>query len=139
MHDEKENVKLEFEEEFCENCPLLRQLPPMFGQPYPMPPMGPGPGFGQFFGQGPDSGPPSGPPPSITPQTSAVPGTLAIDSGAIRRCRFRFVYLRLRGRREFWAWLVYVGRRSVAGWRWTGSRWVYFGVDLRQIVDFQCF
>jgi hypothetical protein len=40
---------------------------------------------------------------------------------------------------QFWAWLVYVGRRSAAGWRWTGYRWIYFGVDLRNIESFVCY
>jgi hypothetical protein len=33
---------------------------------------------------------------------------------------------------------VFVGRNSVAGWRWNGFRWVYFGVDLRRIDSFVC-
>ncbi|MBB6216692.1 hypothetical protein HNQ80_002796 [Anaerosolibacter carboniphilus] len=27
----------------------------------------------------------------------------------------------------------------MAGFRWTGFNWVYFGTDLRNIVDFECF
>jgi hypothetical protein len=71
-------------------------------------------------------------------QTQGI-GTKAIDPGSIRRCRNRFVYLELDNGREFWAWLNFVGRRSVSGWRWTGFRWVYFGVDLRRIDSFYCF
>lgn len=126
---------IEFDYEFCESCPLYRQRPPIFGPGSQFPPF---PG-GQGPGMGPQDGPPSGPPPSVTPQLKAQPGTLTVDAGSIRRCRFRFVYLQLRNGREFWAWLTFVGRRSVAGWRWTGFRWVYFGVDLRQIVSFSCF
>ncbi|HOS70697.1 MAG TPA: hypothetical protein PL076_11450, partial [Bacillota bacterium] len=86
-------------------------------------------------GPGSSEGPPSGPPPSMTPQLAGPQGigTLAVDPGSIRRCRFSFVYLQLRNGREFWIWLTFVGRRSISGWRWTGRRWVYFGVDLRQI------
>lgn len=132
MYDD-ERYDIEFDDELCENCIFYRQRPPIFGPPGP--PF-PAPGGGA----GPSEGPPSGPPPSITPQltTQQGVGPLAVDPGAIRRCRFRFVYLRLRGGREFWAWLTFVGRRSVAGWRWTGRRWVYFGVDLRQIISFYC-
>jgi len=96
-----------------------------------------------YFGPsgGPPSGPPSGPPPDIAPQLTGTQGIApqAVDPGSIRRCRNRFVYLRLRGGREFWAWLVFVGRLSVSGWRWTGFNWVYFGVNLRQIVEFECY
>lgn len=118
---------------------------------FPVPPIGPGFDFGPPGGQGPGFGPPSGPPPGAAPPPAGVPGgapgaagapgigVQAVDPRAIRRCLFRFVYLRLRGRREFWAYLTFVGRRSIAGWRWTGFRWVYFGADLRQIVDFECY
>jgi hypothetical protein len=137
MYDD-ENEDLEFDYELCENCPLNRQRPPIFG---PSGPQFPPPSGGQGPGFGPSDGPPSGPPPSVTPQLTAQQGIgiLAIDPGSIRRCRFRFVYLQLRNGREFWAWLTFVGRRSVSGWRWTGYRWVYFGVDLRQIDSFYCF
>jgi hypothetical protein len=64
---------------------------------------------------------------------------LAVDPGAIRPCRFRFVYLWLDNRQQFWAWLIFVGRQSVAGWRWTGFNWVYFGLDLNRISSFVCY
>lgn len=133
-------------------------FPGMFGPPFGQPsgqfPFGPmfGFPFGQFgppFGQGPGmfppgqgqfAGPPSGPPPAFTPQQSqAQVGVLAVDPGAIRPCRFRFVYIWLTNRQQFWAWLVFVGPRSVAGWRWNGFRWVYFGVDIDRIESFVCF
>ncbi|AUS96657.1 hypothetical protein CDQ84_08285 [Clostridium thermosuccinogenes] len=137
--------------------PFGQQFGPPFGQGLGQ--FGPGqfiPGFqpgvpGGFMppgqaGQG--FQPPSGPPPSFTPsvaqaQSLAAPGTgvgvFAVDPGAIIPCRFRFVYLWLRNGQQFWAFLVFVGRRSVAGWRWTGRRWVYFGVDLDEIQFFACY
>jgi hypothetical protein len=99
---------------------------------------GQGPGFGPpSGGQG---GPPSGPPPSFTPSLTQAqgPGVFAVDPGAIRPCTFQFVFIRLTNRRSFWAWLTFVGRNSVAGYRWNGRRWVYFGVDLRRIDSFFC-
>lgn len=134
--DEKDDI--EFLDEYCENCSFYRQQQPFIG------PFGPpsGPPSGPPFGppSGPSSGPPSGPPPSVAPQLGGPQGigVLAVDPGSIRRCRFRFVYMQLRNGREFWMWLTFVGRRSVSGWRWTGRRWVYFGVDLRQIESFYC-
>lgn len=132
--DEREDIEQDGEN--CENCPFYRQRPPIFGPfgpQFPQPGGGPGPGS--------SDGPPSGPPPSVSPQLAGPQGigVLAVDPGSIRRCRFRFVYLQLRNGREFWIWLTFVGRRSISGWRWTGYRWVYFGVDLRQIESFYCY
>jgi len=139
---------------------------PPFGQQFG-PPFGQGPGQfgpGQFgpgqFGPGVTGGftppgaggqgfqAPSGPPPSFIPSTAqaqslvapgAGVGVFAVDPGAIAPCRFRFVYLWLRNGQQFWAFLVFVGRRSVSGWRWTGRRWVFFGVDLDEIQFFSCY
>lgn len=106
-----------------------------------------------FFPQGPGSQGPQGPkgpqgvpstgPPSFTPSQSqaqqfgATP--LAVDPGAIRPCIYRFVYIWPRRGRGFWAWLVFVGPRSVSGFRWYRNNWRYFGMDLRNISSFQCF
>ena len=115
---------------------------PSFGPPGGGPPFGPpgGPPFGQPGG--PTSGPPSGPPPSFVPSQAASQqgaAVFAVNPGAIRPCVFRFVYLWLVNGQQFWAWLVFVGSRSVAGWRWLGFRWVYFGIDLNQIASFVCY
>lgn len=111
---------------------------PGFGPPFGGP--GQGPGFGPPFG-GPQAQFPPGPPPSIAPQFTQAQGVgiFAVDPGAIRPCLFRFVFIRLTNGRRFWAWLTFVGRTSVAGFRWTGRRWVYFGVDIRRIDNFICF
>src|SRR3712207_8574504 len=45
--------------------------------------------------------------------------------------RSRFVYIWLNNGGSFWAWLTYVGRESVAGFRWTRYGWRYFGIDSR--------
>jgi len=86
---------------------------------------------------------PPGPPPQYTPQFPAAQaaqiGVYAVDPGAIRPCRFRFVYIWLRSGTSFWAWLTFVGRRSAAGFRWTGFTWRYFAVDLDEISYFECF
>jgi hypothetical protein len=82
------------------------------------------------------------PPPQFKPKKPLKPagvGVFAIDPGAIRPCRYRFVYLWLRNGAEFWAFPIFVGRNSLAGFRWDGFRWVYFGIDLRLIDSFQCF
>ncbi|MBT2692277.1 hypothetical protein J7E32_04635 [Bacillus sp. ISL-55] len=94
-----------------------------------------GPGGSPGGGQG--GGPPSSPPPAYVPQEQAT--AFAVDPGGIRRCMFRFTYIWLIDGRSFWFYPVFLGRNSVAGWRWSPRRgWVYYGMDLRQIRSFQC-
>ena len=105
-------------------------------------PMGPPPGPPGMGGpsQGSQSGPPSSPPPSFVPaqtQQQQV-GTFAVDPGSIRGCLFRYTYVWLNNRQQFWYYPTFVGRTSISGWRWTGFNWVFFGVDLRQIQSFTC-
>lgn len=107
----------------------MRQQPrPPFGPPLGVPPFGLGPGSQR---------PPVGPPPSFVPQQQ--PSVLFVDPGAIRPCTFRFVYIWLTNGRSFWAYLVFVGPRSVSGYRWTGFNWVFWGTDLRNIDSFVCY
>ena len=103
------------------------------------PPPGP-PGTGGPSSQGSQSGPPSSPPPSFVPaqtQQQQV-GTFAVDPGSIRGCLFRYTYIWLNNRQQFWYYPTFVGRTSISGWRWTGFNWVFFGVSLRQIQSFTC-
>ena len=87
--------------------------------------------------------PPTGPPPNKTPRKPSKspnsPSLYRVDPGAIRPCKYRYVYIWLENGRSFWAWLTYVGRNSVAGWRWNGYYWTYFGTDINNISDFECF
>ncbi len=94
-----------------------------------------GPGGSPGGGQG--GGPPSSPPPAYVPQEQAT--AFAVDPGGIRRCMFRYTYVWLIDGRSFWFYPVFLGRNSIAGWRWSRRRgWVYYGMDLRQIRSFQC-
>jgi hypothetical protein len=112
--------------------------PPGPPQGFPgFPPSFPQQGQGQGQGQG-QSGPPSSPPPSFVPAQTQQVGAFAVDPGSIRRCLFRFTYVWLRNRQEFWFYPVFLGRQSVSGFRWNGFMWVYFGVSLRQIDSFTC-
>lgn len=104
------------------------------GGPFPG---GPGSGSSPGGGGGQQAGPPTSPPPNFTPEQSQFQ-TFAVDPGGIRRCLFRFTYIWLR-RGGFWFYPTFVGRTSIAGYRWSGFRWVYFGIDLNQIQSFQCF
>ncbi|WP_328260207.1 hypothetical protein [Priestia megaterium] len=74
------------------------------------------------------------PPPSFTP-----PFPSFVDPGAISLCLFRNTYIWLRNGTSFWYFPIFVGPRSVAGFRWTGRFWVIYGIDTRQIVSFTCF
>ena len=91
--------------------------------------------------QGSQGGPPSAAP-NFTPpapQSQQFGVTPLIDSGAIRPCLYRLVYIWPRRERGFWAWLTFVGPRSVSGFRWNRNTWRFFGMDLRDISSFQCF
>ena len=117
------------------NCPFYRQRPGGF----PGGPMGPG---GFPGGPGGPNRPPMGPPPSFTPEKpKSFDGiqTKAVDPGSIRPCRFRFVYIWPERGRPFWMFVTFVGPRSVAGWRWNGFSWSYFGIDINRIDSFMCF
>lgn len=82
--------------------------------------------------------PPSSPPPQFIPPQPAA-AAFAIDPGAIAGCLFRNTFVWLRNGNAFWFFPTFVGRTSVAGFRWTGRTWVFTGVDLRRIVSFTCF
>ena len=102
------------------------------------------------------SGPPTTPPPTFIPNEAQAtqiggpmqqsfgaggpggPQAFAVDPGAIFPCVFRFTYIWPNRGNGFWAFPVFVGRNSIAGWRFNGRRWVYFGMDLRRIRSFYC-
>lgn len=137
------------------------QIPgfPQFGPPgvnwYDQPPYGPPNGFDFGFDQQPpfgppgynqggfdQAGPPPGPPPSEIPpaQLQSQPGVYAVDPGGIRGCLYRYTYIRLNNGRSFWFYPTFVGRNSIAGYRWRPRqyRWIYFGIDLDHIRSFSC-
>ena len=101
--------------------------------PFPSPPGSPG-GFPSFGGQQ----APTAPPPAFIPQQqTATP--FAVDPGAISLCLFRNTYIWLRNGSSFWYYPIFVGPRSVAGFRWNGRFWTIFGIDTRRIASFTCF
>ncbi len=81
---------------------------------------------------------PTAPPPSFIPQ-QAMASPFAVDPGAIRLCLFRNTFIWLTNGEGFWYYPIFVGPRSVAGFRWTGRFWVIFGIDTRRISSFTCF
>lgn len=128
----------------------LPEFPPGPGMPEFGPPgFGPGmPGFGPpgfppdqgFPGQQHGQQAPSGPPPNAAPPYPSHQA-FAVDPGAIRGCLHRFTYIWLSRRQGFWFFPVFVGRTSVAGYRWRNRlrRWEYMGIDLNRIDQFSCF
>lgn len=98
-----------------------------------------GPGFPGGFPGGAPGGvqAPTSPPPQFVPQMQTA--TFAVDPGGIRRCLFRNTYIWLNNGEQFWFFPVFVGRTSVAGFRWFGFFWGYFGIDLNRIGSFACF
>ncbi|MEG0671415.1 DUF3298 domain-containing protein [Clostridium sp.] len=86
-------------------------------------------------------GGPPGAPPNITPKSSNQKNSnlKSVSPGSIKPCIYQFVYIWLNNGNSFWAWLTNVDYRTASGFRWTGWRWVYFGVDLRKIDYFNCY
>ena len=75
------------------------------------------------------------PPPSFIPPFPSF----AVNPGAISLCLFRNTFIWLRNGSSFWYFPIFVGPRSVAGFRWNGLFWTIFGIDTRRIVSFTCF
>ncbi|WP_432360330.1 hypothetical protein [Sporosarcina sp. UB5] len=97
------------------------------------------PGGGFPPGQGGQQAPTS-PPPNYTPSYPSAQ-LFAVDPGAIRGCLYRYTFVWTSRRHGFWYFPTFVGRTSVAGYRWRPNRrrWVYFGIDLNRIDQFTCF
>jgi hypothetical protein len=85
-----------------------------------------------------EAGPPTSPPPAAVPQQMHHAGAYAVDPGSMISYLHRYTYIWLRGFEQFWFYPTFIGRNSVSGYRWTGHRWVNYGVSLRQIQSFTC-
>lgn len=89
------------------------------------------------------SNPPDKDPPNFIPlksQSYSLQMTgLGIDDRALRLCMFRHIYIWFRDGIEFWAWLTFIGGGHTLGWRWSGSSWIYFEIDLRKIESYICY
>lgn len=143
------NDNFEIEDDFIEftpfyYCPLFRQQYfPGGNYPPPRPPYAP-PGGQPGMPPGEHQGMPLTPPPGFKPPKPQEPhmhGGIRprpIDPDALRRCRFKFVYIWLTNGNSFWVYLTYVGRTSASGYRWNGRRWIDFRIDLRRIEHFHC-
>lgn len=83
---------------------------------------------------------PSSPPPNYTPEYPDAQ-LFRVDPGGIRGCLYRYTFIWLSRRQGFWFYPTFVGRTSVAGYRWRSGRrrWEYFGIDLNNIDSFTCF
>lgn len=100
-------------------------------------PPGPPPGQGGFGGGGQLPPPPQSPPYG---QQYGGPSVFAVDPGSMYRCLYRYTWVRLNNGRRFWFYPTFIGRTSVAGYRWRPRqyRWVYYGLDTDRIASFSC-
>ncbi|MFJ8365082.1 collagen-like protein [Bacillus cereus] len=81
---------------------------------------------------------PTSPPPSFILQQS-VASPFAVDPGAISFCLFRNTYIWLNNGKQFWYYPIFVGQRSVTGFRWNGRFLMILVIDTRWIRLFTCF
>ncbi|AXH99736.1 hypothetical protein DV702_08325 [Sporosarcina sp. PTS2304] len=113
---------------------------------YPMTPVYPG--YHEPHGHHGHSGSPAGsaqqgPPTSAPPnQTPSYPETnlRAVDPGGIAGCLYRYTYIWTSRHKGFWYYPTFVGRTSIAGYRWDPRhyRWEYYGLDLKYVDSFTC-
>lgn len=112
---------------------------PWQGGMNPQPPPYPGSGGGGGGNQqaAPTSAPPSQAPPYPDQQGAQM---LRVDPGGIRGCMFRMTYIWTSRRNGFWFFPTFVGRTSIAGYRWNDQwrRWTYTGLDLDRVEAFTC-
>jgi len=112
--------------------PTVPPRPPHV-HPHPMPVVPPRPGhnFNPHSGSAPRFAPPA-----YIPQQA--PGLRAVDPGAISRCLYSNTYIWLNNRQDFWFFPTFIGRRSIAGYRWMHRHWVFMGFSLNMIDSFFC-
>lgn len=160
QHDFQDHINFEdYENSYMLYETPSRQRPPFFPMPEDenFPPIGnfppdleSPPGFNFPGGAFSPPGMPKSAPPNYTPSKNApgvqsfnigggTPSTFAVSANSIRFCLYKYTYIWERNGRNYWSFLLNVDRRSVSGFRWTGRRWVYFGVDLRRIDSFICY
>jgi hypothetical protein len=107
------------------------------GQP-PFGPGGvPGPGGQPPFGPGGSQGFPGG----YQQSPSGGPSLQAVDPGSFYGCLRRMTRVRLTNGRRFWFYPTYIGRKSVAGYRWypRNQQWRYTGFDTDSVESFNCY
>ena len=119
--------------------PVVPPRPPQV-HPHPMPvvpprPPLPTPGPGHNFNPRSGSAPRFAPP-AFIPQRA--PGLRMVDPGAISRCLYSNTYVWLNNRQDFWFFPTFVGRKSIAGYRWMHRNWVFMGFGLNMVDSFFC-
>jgi hypothetical protein len=91
---------------------------------------------------------PIGPPPPFIPsETQATfqhtgAGTgffLTVDPSTFSTCMFMYVYIWLKDGSGFWSWITYVDNNSIGGWRWSGTSWIQFRLNINAVHGFGCF
>lgn len=89
------------------------------------------------------SAPPTTPPPGFIPlksQSQTLPMTgFGIDHTLLKACMLKKTYIWFRDNMSFWVWITFIGGGHAIGWRWNGSDWVNFEIDLRRIDNFICY
>ena len=77
---------------------------------------------------------PPGPPPAHTPSKKNASTT----KSSLKPCLFKYTHIWPKRGNPFWAWITYVERNTISGYRWYRNRWAYFGMNIKQIDNFIC-
>jgi len=79
---------------------------------------------------------PSFSPPHYTPPRPGI--RREVDGYAMQSCLYTPTYFWLENGQQFWFYPTFMGRRSVAGYRWVYSEWLYTGFGFDMIENFTC-
>lgn len=84
------------------------------------------------------SPPPTSAPPNFVPMKSKGINNidltgLNVHGNVLKPLMFKHIYMWLRDGSEFWCWISYIYDPHLGGFRWDGSHWISFEVDLRKI------
>lgn len=82
---------------------------------------------------------PKSAPPKVIPPRDKGFDVRAIDPIALRGCLYKYIYVWLVNRQQFWMYPTCVGRDSISGYRWNGYKWIYAEFDLKLMESFSCF
>jgi hypothetical protein len=76
---------------------------------------------------------PNTPPPNFLPYKNKI---LNQNELSIENILFKYVYIWLSDRTEFWTLIAFIIGDHIGGWRWTGQSWDHFEIDIRKIDYF---
>jgi hypothetical protein len=90
--------------------------------------------------------PPKTPPPNFVPDKdkaialgfTKTPGVNVVLSSTVMPCQFKFTYMWMKNKTAFWTKPDKLTNTLVGCWVWSGSKWNYRDIALKDIDTFIC-